>query len=151
MSRPVRSDSRLFDLLEGIRLTRLGGRVNDPSTLEVNRTYRVKNIQFYATLQGNFDYHKSSRRSRDMKYEGTRILGVPGLGHLTVYQFRDAYNQLYELFWRWPRALLKQLARRLIINPIPALAGNKGIRLWKNVRPYIEYQNRLHHDMGRAL
>jgi hypothetical protein len=86
-----------------------------------------------------------------MKYLGTRILGVPGMGHLTVYQFMDAYGQLYELFWRWPREMLKRLARRVLINNIPVLAGNNGIRLWKNVRPYVEYRNRLHRDMGRAL
>jgi len=142
-----------------IRLARLGRRVTDPSTLEVNRTYRVRNRQFYATHAlhmlhaGAYDYYRTSRRSRDMKYVGTRTLPLPGMGNLPVYQFTDAYGQLYELFWRWPMNLLKQLARRLLINVpgLPVLAGNKGIRLWRNVRPYLEYRNRLHRDMGRGL
>jgi hypothetical protein len=70
-----------------------------------------------------------------------------------IYQFMDAYGQVYELFWRWPIAMLKRLARRLLvpINTIPILAGTNGIRLWKNVRPYLEYRRRLHRDTGRAL
>jgi len=164
MSRPDRSDSRFLNApsdrrqQSSIRLARLGRRVTDPSTLEVNRTYRVRNRQFYAThalhmFAGAYDFHRTSRRTRDMKYVGTRTLGLPGMGNLPVYQFMDAYGQLYELFWRWPMEMLKRLARRLLvpINAIPVLAGNKGIRLWRNVRPYLEYRNRLHRDMGRGL
>ena len=140
-----------------IRLARLGGRVTDPSTLEVNRTYKVRNRQFYARHAlhnlhaGAYDFYRTSFRTRDMKYVGTRTL--PGMGNLPVYQFMDAYGQLYELFWKWPMNLLKRLARRLLINVpgLPVLTGNKGIRLWRNVRPYLEYRNRLHRDMGRGL
>ena len=103
---------------------------------------------------GAYDFYRTSSRTRDMKYVGTRTgIQVPGMGNLPVYQFRDAYGQLYELFWKWPIKLLKRLARRLLINVpgLPALQGNKGIRLWRNVRPYLEYRNRLHRDMGRGL
>jgi hypothetical protein len=139
-----------------IRLTRLGRRVTDPSTLEVNRTYKVKNCKFYATHAlhmnhtGAYDYFRKSNHTRDMKYVGTRTLPLPGMGNLPVYQFMDVYGRLYELFWRWPLNMLKRLARRLLM-PIPVLAGNRGIRLWRNVRPYLEYSNRLHRDMGRGL
>ena len=144
-----------------IRLAGLGGRVTDPSTLEVNRTYKVRNRQFYARHAlhnlhaGAYDFYRTSSRTRDMKYVGTRTLAglLPGVGNLPVYQFRDAYGQVYELFWKWPIKLLKRLARRLLINVpgMPVLTGNKGIRLWRNVRPYLEYRNRLHRDMGRGL
>ena len=139
-----------------IRLAGLGGRVTDPSTLEVNRTYKVRNRQFYAMhalhMQhaGAYDYYRTSRRTRNMKYVGTRT--SPWFDR-PVYQFMDAYGRLYELFWKWPLKVLKRLARRLLINVpgAPVLQGNMGIRLWRNVRPYLEYRNYLHRDMGRGL
>lgn len=125
----------------------LGQRITDPNTLVPKRLYKVRTSSFTQSQLIPIAYASGPPVSRNMYFLNVKTMA----GYPNIYRFMEAgTNQIYQVFYRWPRQLLRHLATMVAAQLFPPNTFNHGINVWLNVRGYFDVTHRLN-DMGRAL
>ena len=128
----------------------LGQRITDPNTLVHRRLYKVRTSSFNQVnlipVQAAA-FTSGPPVTRNMYFLNVKTMA----GYPNIYRFLDVgTNQIYQVFYRWPRQLLRHLAMMVTAQLFPPGTFNHGINVWLNVRGYFDVTHRLY-DMGRAL